>query len=91
MILLEKVFKMQSTVQQLIQSKLITYFSWFGGKSITQAQMCGYNHQTTSKVCHTYVRQLYVLVLLSIDFPHRFMKNRLTILTGLTVILLIAF
>ena len=60
-------------------------------KSITEAQLQGYSHQTKSKVCCAYIRPLHKLVLLSIDFPLRTMKNSLTILTGLTTILWIIF
>ena len=45
------------------------FFMVLSEKSITEAQLHGYNHKTTSKVCCTYISPLYVLVLLPIDFP----------------------
>ena len=53
------------------------------GKSITQAQLHGYNHKTKSKVCCTYIRFLYALVLLSIDFPLPSLKLSVLLLTVL--------
>ena len=68
-------------------------FHGFPGKSITETQLHGYNHKTTSKVCHADVRSLYVLVLLSIEahYNHEKLVNRLDYIRAIFLTVFLCF